>query len=147
MTCFFDASHGPGSQEITWSPQWGAPRPVLACPACAQRWIDHLQGRNSGYPQSGGYPQQGYQQGYQQTGYAQAGYPQAGYAQPGYAQPAYSEHPPQRRGYGVGSVAAAGAAGFVGGMLVNEMLDDDDDKEVEIIEVVDDDFGDHGGDW
>lgn len=124
MTCFFDASHGPGNQEITWSPQWGAPRPVLACPACAQRWTDYLQGRNSGYPQ--------------------AGYPQAGYPQPGYPQPGYPGYPQQRRGYGVGSVAAAGAAGFVGGMIVNEMFDSD--EVVEVVEVVDD-YGDYGGDW
>ncbi|MGH3381296.1 MAG: hypothetical protein ACRDP6_41850 [Actinoallomurus sp.] len=132
MTCFFDASHGPGSQEISWSPQWGAPRPVLACPACAQRWTDHLQGRG-GYPRPGGHPQ---------PGYAQPGYPQPGY--PGYAQ----DYPPQRRGYGAGSMVAAGAAGFVGGMIVNEMFDDDEVVEhVDVVEVVDDDYGDYGGDW
>ncbi|MDN3353456.1 hypothetical protein [Actinomadura sp. DC4] len=116
MTCFFDASHGPGRREITWSPQWGAPRPVLACPACAQRWSDHLQGR-------GGYAQQ------------------AGYPQPGY--PDYGGYP-QRQGYGAGSMVAAGAAGFVGGMIVNEMFDHD--EVVEQVDVVDD-YGDYGGDW
>lgn len=121
MTCFFDAAHGPGSQEIMWSPQWGAPRPVLACPACAQRWADHLRG--------GGYPQQGYPQ----QGYPQQGYPQG--------------YPPPRHGYGAGSMVAAGAAGFVGGMLVNEMFDHDEVVEhVDVVEVVDD-YGDYGGDW
>jgi hypothetical protein len=131
VTCFFDASHGPGNREITWSPQWGVPRPVLACPACAQRWTDYLQGRN-GYPQPGGYAQQGY--------------PQPGYPQPGYPQ----DYPPQRRGYGAGSMAAAGAAGFVGGMLVNEMFDDDEvvvvDNDVDVVEDYGD-YGDSGGDW
>jgi hypothetical protein len=129
VTCFFDASHGPGSQQITWSPQWGAPRPVLACPACAQRWIDHLQGQN-GYPQ---------------PGYVQQGYPQQGYPQPGYPQ----DYPPQRRGYGAGSVVAAGAAGFVGGMIVNEMFDNDEvvvEEHVDVVEVVDD-YNDYNGDW
>lgn len=116
MTCFFDASHGPGRQEIMWSPQWGAPRPVLACPACAQRWSDHLQGR-------GGYPQQ--------PGYG--GYPQG--------------YPAQRQGYGTGSVVAAGAAGFVGGMIVNEMFDNDEViEQVDVVDVVDD-YGDYGSDW
>jgi hypothetical protein len=115
MTCFFDASHGPATQEISWSPQWGVPRPVRACMACAQRWSDHLQGR------------------------------QAGYAQPGYPQDYY---PPQRHGYGTGSMVAAGAAGFVGGMIVNEMFDHDEVVEVvEHVDAVDDDYGDYGGDW
>jgi hypothetical protein len=124
MTCFFDASHGPAAQEISWSPQWGVPRPVRACTACAQRWSDYLQGH-------------------------QAGYPQPGYAQPGYPQPGYpQDYPPQRRGYGAGSMVAAGAAGFVGGMIVNEMFDHDDVVEVvEHVDVVDDGYGDYGGDW
>jgi hypothetical protein len=133
VTCFFDASHGPGTQQITWSPQWGAPRPVLACAACAQRWSDHLRGRDAGYPQPGGYPP---------PGYPQQGYPQPGY---GYQQ----DYPPPRRGYGVGSVAAAGAAGFLGGMVVNEMFDNDEviHEDVDIVEVVDDDGDYGGGDW
>ena len=117
MTCFFDASHGSGSQEIMWSPQWGVPRPVYACPACAQRWTDHLRGRN---------------------GYPQPGYPQAGYPQ---------DYTPQRRGYGTGSMVAVGAAGFLGGMVVNEMFDNDEVVEhVDVVDVVDD-YGDYGSDW
>lgn len=139
MTCFFDASHGPGSHEITWSPQWGAPRPVLACPACAQRWSDHLQGRS-------GYPQPGYAAGYPQPGYPQPGYPQPGYPVQGYPQ----DYPPHRHGYGAGTVAAAGAAGFVGGMIVNELLDDEPEvvveEHVDVVEVVDD-YGDYSSDW
>lgn len=137
MTCFFDASHGPASQEITWTPQWGAPRPVRCCAACAQRWMQYLQTQS-------GYPQPGYQQGYPQPHGYQQGYPQ-----PGYGQPDYDHDHRQRRQFGLGSVAAAGAAGFVGGMVVNELMDDDDEH-VEVIEHVvhDDDFGgDYGGDW
>ncbi|WP_433184004.1 hypothetical protein [Actinoallomurus sp. CA-150999] len=142
MTCFFDASHGPATQDITWTPQWGSPRPVRCCAACAQRWMEYLQAQ-SGYPQPG-YPQQGYPQphGYQQ------GYPQQAY---GYPDRDYDHHHGQRQ-YGLGTVAAAGAAGFVGGMVVNELLDDDDDHEhVEVIEhvvVEDNDYdGGYGGDW
>src|SRR4051795_5425430 len=103
VTCFFDASHGPATHDITWTPQWGAPRPIRCCAACAQRWMEYVQGQ-SGYPPAG-YPQQGY--------------PQQGYAQPGYPQPGYG-YPQQRHQYGLGAVAAAGAAGLVGGMVVNE---------------------------
>jgi hypothetical protein len=138
VTCFFDASHGPATQDITWTPQWGAPRPIRCCAACAQRWTEYLQGR-------GGYPQAGYQQ-----GYPQPGYPQPGYAQPGYPPPMYGDYddrPQRRHGYGLGAVAAAGAAGLVGGMVVNELFDDDDEH-VEIVDhVIDDDGGDYGGDW
>lgn len=131
MTCFFDASHGPATQDITWTPQWGAPRPIRCCAACAQRWLEHLQGRS-------GYPQPGYQAGYPQQGYAQPGYPQPVYAD-------YDDHPNRRHGYGLGAVAAAGAAGLVGGMVVNELFDDDDEH-VEVVDHVIDD-GDYGGDW
>ncbi len=141
MTCFFDASHGPGTQEISWTPQWGVPRPIRTCGGCAQRWTDHLRGQN-GYPQPG-YPQQGY---------PQQGYPQQGYAQPGYGYQEYPERHHHRDGYGVGSVVAAGAAGFVGGMVVNELLDDDHHEHVEyvehvdVVEVIEEDY-DGGGDW
>jgi tellurium resistance protein TerD len=141
VTCFFDASHGPATQDITWTPQWGTPRPVRSCVACAQRWTQYVQGQ-SGYPQPG-YPQQGY---------PQQGYPQPGYPQPEYGYPQY-EQPHQRHQYGLGTVAAAGAAGFVGGMVVNELLDDDHEHEhVEVVEhVVEvdhvEDYGDYNGDW
>jgi hypothetical protein len=118
VTCFFDAAHGPGTQEIVWAPQWGVGRPVRACAACAQRWADHLRGQN-GYPQPGNPP---------------AGYPELAYG-----------YPPERRGYGTGAMVAAGAAGFVGGMVVNEMFDND--EVIERVEVVEDDYGDFGGDW
>ncbi|MCO5992469.1 hypothetical protein [Actinoallomurus rhizosphaericola] len=146
MTCFFDASHGPATQEITWTPQWGAPRPVRCCAACAQRWMEYLQAQS-------GYPQPGYQHGYPQPGYQQA------YPQPGYGYPVEYEHDHHHHGrqYGLGSVAAAGAAGFVGGMVVNELLDDDHEH-VEVIEhvvhedvIVDDDVveydSDYGNEW
>jgi hypothetical protein len=135
LTCFFDASHGPATQDITWTPQWGTPRHVRCCAACAQRWMDYLHGQN-GYPQPG-YPQQGYPQPH---GYRQ-GYPQPGY---GYPDDDYDHR--QRRQFGMGSVAAAGAAGFVGGMVVNELMDDD--QHVEVIEhIIDEDGGDFGGDY
>ncbi len=136
MTCFFDASHGPAGQEIMWTPQWGVPRPIRTCPACAQRWAEHVHAQS-------GYPQQGY---------AQAGYPQPGYpAQPGYIQ----DYPQQRHGYGTGAVVAAGAAGFVGGMIANEIFDNDHVDVVEHIDVVEhvdvvevvEDYGDYNNDW
>jgi uncharacterized membrane protein YgcG len=35
--CFFDPRHGPSSREVEWAPMNGAPRPVPACEADAQR--------------------------------------------------------------------------------------------------------------
>src|SRR5439155_16469667 len=35
--CFFDPRHGPSSREVEWAPPGGAPRPVPACEADAQR--------------------------------------------------------------------------------------------------------------
>jgi len=35
--CFFDPRHGPSSREVEWAPAGGAPRPVPACEADAQR--------------------------------------------------------------------------------------------------------------
>jgi tellurium resistance protein TerD len=113
-----------------WAPQWGVQRPIRTCPACAQRWVDYTRG---------------------QSGYPQQGYPQGGYVQPGVYVDDYPRH-----GYGAGTVAAAGAAGFVGGMIANEMFDHHGYVEhvdvVETVEVVEDveiveDYGDYGSDW
>jgi hypothetical protein len=35
--CFFDPRHGPSTRDVEWSPDGGAPRPVPACEADAQR--------------------------------------------------------------------------------------------------------------
>jgi len=35
--CFFDPRHGPSSRDVEWAPDGGAPRPVPACEADAQR--------------------------------------------------------------------------------------------------------------
>src|SRR3954468_20403272 len=35
--CFFNPAHGPSSQDVEWAPPGGAPRPVPACPADAER--------------------------------------------------------------------------------------------------------------
>jgi hypothetical protein len=35
--CFFNPAHGPSSQDVTWAPPGGVPRPVPACPADAER--------------------------------------------------------------------------------------------------------------
>jgi hypothetical protein len=35
--CFFDPRHGPSAREVEWAPRGGAPRPVPACEADAQR--------------------------------------------------------------------------------------------------------------
>jgi hypothetical protein len=150
LTCFFDPSHGPGVQNVLWTPQWGIARNVQTCPACAQRWAAYQQERAARQAaraaQAQGYPQPGYvQQGYPQPGVYGPGY-DPGYG-PGYAQP-------QRQGPGWGGVAAAGAAGLVGGMLIEEMLDDDDHHgggdNVTVIneydnEYVDNDYGDQSG--
>ncbi|MBC2874283.1 TerD family protein [Streptomyces sp. TYQ1024] len=125
VTCFFDPSHGPGMTTVSWSPQWGVPRPVQACGGCAHR----VQTTPPPYytPQQQGYPQQGY--------------PQAGYPQPqqqGYPQPQQQGYPaphadPQQGGgqqggrrFGAGALIGAGAAGLVGGALLNEAFDDDE---------------------
>ncbi|KNB53055.1 hypothetical protein [Streptomyces caatingaensis] len=133
MNCFFDPSHGPGTQNVMWAPQWGVPRSVMSCVACAQRWATAQQ-------QAAGYAQQGYapapQQGYAPQGYAQQGYPQQGYPQ----------QQPQRSGPGWGGVAAAGAAGLIGGALINEALDDDEPQQVVNITEVHNEYVDPDGD-
>ncbi|MEU2791627.1 TerD family protein [Streptomyces sp. NPDC007100] len=112
MTCFFDPGLGSGTTSVWWSPQWGVPRQVQTCAGCAQR----VQTTPPPYytapePQTG-YPhpvQQGYQQPMQQ------GYPQ-------------DQHHGQQEGgrrFGTGAVIGAGAAGLVGGALLNEAFDDD----------------------
>lgn len=65
--------------------------------------------------------------------HAAAGHPSAGYQQAGYPQQPYGGQPdagypqqPQRRGYGVGALIGAGAAGLVGGALLNEAFSDDE---------------------
>ncbi|MEV7394165.1 TerD family protein [Streptomyces sp. NPDC091215] len=129
MTCFFDPAHGPGQTTVTWSPQWGVPRPVQACPGCAQR----VQTTPPPFytPPQQGYPQTA-PQGYPQQGYPQQGYPQQGYPQEyGYGQP-YGDHHDQGqqqgggRRFGAGALIGAGAAGLVGGALLNEAFDDDE---------------------
>jgi tellurium resistance protein TerD len=121
VTCFFDPSHGYGSVNVVWQPQWGVPRPVQTCQSCAQR-IQTTPPPFYTPPQAAGYPQQGYVQG----GYPQAGYPQQGYPQGGgYAQPGYPQQP--RQGHSTGAVVGAGVAGLIGGALIGEMMSDDDD--------------------
>ncbi|GHF55106.1 hypothetical protein GCM10010218_40610 [Streptomyces mashuensis] len=123
MTCFFDPGHGPGMTTVTWSPQWGVPRQIQACGGCAQR----VQTTPPPYytppaPAQAGYPQAGYPQPVQQ------GYPQQGYAQPG--QPVQAPHGDQQQGggrrFGTGALIGAGAAGLVGGALLNEAFSDDE---------------------
>ncbi|MEU9347703.1 TerD family protein [Streptomyces sp. NPDC048278] len=114
MTCFFDPQHGPGGTTVTWSPQWGVPRPVQACGGCAQRV-------QTTPPPFYTPPQQGYPQ------MAPQGYPQQG----GYAQPYgdHHDHGQQQGGgrrFGAGALIGAGAAGLVGGALLNEAFDDDE---------------------
>ncbi|MCW7946047.1 TerD-family protein [Streptomyces hygroscopicus] len=124
VTCFFDPSHGPGISSVTWSPQWGVPRPIQACGNCAQR----VQTTPPPFytPPQQGYPQAGYpapvQQGYPQQGYPQQGYPQQGYP----AQPVDHHHDQGGRRFGTGALIGAGAAGLVGGALLNEAFSDDE---------------------
>ncbi|MEV6115294.1 TerD family protein [Streptomyces sp. NPDC052109] len=126
VTCFFDPNHGPGTATVTWSPQWGVPRPVQTCGACAQRV-------QTTAPPFYTPPQQGYPQPVPQ-GYPQQGYPQQGYPQQGYGQP-YVDHDHHQQGggrrFGAGALIGAGAAGLIGGALLNEAFDDDE-PDVEI---------------
>lgn len=126
VTCFFDPNHGPGMTTVTWSPQWGVPRPVQVCGGCAQRvqttappfYTPPQQGYPQPVPQ--GYPQQGYPQP------APQGYPQQGYGQP---YPDHHDHHDQQGGgrrFGAGALIGAGAAGLIGGALLNEAFDDDE---------------------
>ncbi|MEV6022225.1 TerD family protein [Streptomyces sp. NPDC052036] len=123
VTCFFDPSHGPGMTTVTWSPQWGVPRPIQTCGGCAQRV-------QTTPPPFYTPPQQGYPQAVPQ-GYPQQGYPQQGYAQPygeHYDHPDYHDHQQQGGGrrFGTGALIGAGAAGLIGGALLNEAFDDDE---------------------
>jgi tellurium resistance protein TerD len=129
VTCFFDPGHGPGTTTVTWSPQWGVPRPIQTCAGCAQR----VQTTPPPYYTP---PQQGYPQAAPQ-GYPQQGYPQAapqGYPQQGYAQPYGDHHDHQQQGggrrFGTGALIGAGAAGLIGGALLNEAFDDDEPEVV-----------------
>ncbi|MFD7993073.1 TerD family protein [Streptomyces mexicanus] len=128
VTCFFDPQHGPGTATVTWSPQWGVPRPVQACGGCAQRVQTTV-------PPFYTPPQQGYPQPAAQA-YPPQGYPQqGGYGQP-YADPHehYDHHDHQQHGggrrFGAGALIGAGAAGLVGGALLNEAFDDDEPEVV-----------------
>ncbi|RPE37948.1 tellurium resistance protein TerD [Streptomyces sp. Ag109_O5-1] len=111
MTCFFDPAHGPGQTTVTWSPQWGVPRPVQACPGCAQR----VQTTPPPFytPPQQGYPQQGYPQQY-------------GYGQPYGDHHDHGQHQEGGRRFGAGALIGAGAAGLIGGALLNEAFDDDE---------------------
>ncbi|MGW3043341.1 TerD family protein [Kitasatospora sp. NPDC001159] len=104
VTCFFDPSHGYGSTAVLWQPQWGVPRQVEACATCAQRVQTTV-------PPFYTPPQAGYPQPVQQV---QQGHPQV----PGQQD--------QGRRFGTGAMIGAGAAGLVGGMLLNEALSDDE---------------------
>ncbi|MET8951973.1 TerD family protein [Streptomyces sp. NPDC004533] len=119
VTCFFDPSHGPGMTSVTWSPQWGVPRPIQTCGGCAQRV-------QTTPPPFYTPPQQGYPQAVPQ-GYPQQGYPQQGYPQQ-YGEH-YDHHDHQQGGgrrFGAGALIGAGAAGLIGGALLNEAFDDDE---------------------
>ncbi|MER7666929.1 TerD family protein [Kitasatospora sp. NPDC096128] len=105
VTCFFDPTHGIGSAVVLWQPQWGVPRQVETCAACAQRVQTTVPPFYT--PPQAGYPQ--------------AGYPQQ--AQPHV--PAQQQEQGGRR-FGTGALLGAGAAGLVGGVLLNEALSDDE---------------------
>lgn len=118
MTCFFDPNHGPGTTTVNWSPQWGVSRSIQACGGCAQRV-------QTTPPPFYTPPQQGYPQP------APQGYPQQG----GYGQPYgdHHDHHQQQDGgrrFGAGALIGAGAAGLVGGALLNEAFDDDEPEVV-----------------
>ncbi|KWT63527.1 TerD-family protein [Streptomyces albus subsp. albus] len=111
MTCFFDPGHGSGMTAVWWSPQWGVPRQIQACAGCAQR-VQTTPPPHYVAPQ----PQAGYPQPVQQS------YPQP--AQQGSPQEQHGQREGGRR-FGTGAMIGAGAAGLVGGALLNEAFDDD----------------------
>ncbi|POX51575.1 TerD family protein [Streptomyces sp. Ru72] len=129
VTCFFDPTHGPGTTTVTWSPQWGVPRQIQTCGGCAQRVQTTVPPfytpPQQGYPQpvQQGYPQP-VQQGYPQP--VQQGYPQQGHPDQ-YAD--HHQHGGGRR-FGTGALIGAGAAGLIGGALLNEAFDDDEPEVV-----------------
>ncbi|MGW2371910.1 TerD family protein [Kitasatospora sp. NPDC001683] len=101
VTCFFDPTHGVGTAVVLWQPQWGVPRQIETCAACAQRVQTTVPPFYT--PPQAGYPQQQVQ-------------PQV---------PA-QQHEQGGRRFGTGAMLGAGAAGLVGGMLLNEALSDDE---------------------
>ena len=127
MTCFFDPVHGPGATTVSWSPQWGVPRPVQVCGACAQRVQTALPPYYS--PHQPGYPQ---------AEYAQA----PGYPQQGYPVQNTGSQPQGGRRFGTGALIGAGAAGLVGGALLNEAMSGDKPETVVNNHYGDDDFSD-----
>lgn len=132
MICFFDPAHGQGTTSVMWQPQWGVARPIEVCHFCAQR----IQTTQPPFYQPS--------QTYSQQGYPQQGYPQA------YEGQAYQGQPPHQ-GHSTGALIGAGAAGLVGGMILEGMLDDDDeergyDRGYDRGFDEGEDFGDFGGD-
>ncbi|MFJ8358405.1 TerD family protein [Streptomyces sp. NPDC093984] len=121
VTCFFDPTHGPGTTTVTWSPQWGVPRQIQTCGGCAQRVQTTVPPFYT--PPQQGYPQP-VQQGYPQP--VQQGYPQQGHPDQ-YAD--HHQHGGGRR-FGTGALIGAGAAGLIGGALLNEAFDDDEPEVV-----------------
>ena len=85
----------------------------------------------------GGYPQQqhGYGGGYGQQGYGQQGYGQQGYGQQGYGQQGMmgrmgGGRPQKSGGMGAGGAAALGVGGgLMGGMLLANAMDNNDEQE------------------
>lgn len=122
VTCFFDPNHGPGMATVLWSPQWGVPRQVQTCGGCAQRVQTTPPPYYTPQQPQAGYPQQGYPQPVQQ-GYPQQGYPQQ---QPPAGYPQQQGGQQQGRRFGTGALIGAGAAGLVGGALLNEAMSDDE---------------------
>ncbi|MCC3777256.1 TerD family protein [Streptomyces sp. UNOB3_S3] len=120
VTCFFDPSHGPGMTTVLWSPQWGVPRQVQTCGGCAQRVQTTPPPYYTPQQPQAGYPQP-VQQGYPQQ--AQQGYPQQ---QPAAGYPQQQGGQQQGRRFGTGALIGAGAAGLVGGALLNEAMSDDE---------------------
>merc|ERR1711881_678055 len=98
-------------------------------------------------PQQPHYGGGGYQQGYGQPGYGQQGFMQQGYGRPGYGGGGYGA--PKKSGMGAGGAAALGVGGgLVGGMLIADAMNDNDEQEAYRDGYQDggDDGGDFGGD-
>jgi len=116
-----------------------------------------LLGKSNSQPQQGyggysqqSYPPQGYG-GYPQPGYGPppggyGGYPPQGYG--GYPPQGYYQEPPRKSGGGLGAVGGAGlglAGGLVGGMLLEDAIQDHDQNEYQ--QGYDAGQDDNGGDY
>lgn len=107
---------------VTWSPQWGVARQIQACGGVRATGADHpsavLHTASAGLSAAGA------------AGLPAAGLPAAGLPAARLSAPAGRPNQQGGRRFGTGALIGAGAAGLVGGALLNEALSDDDEPDV-----------------